>query len=100
MGFCDAFPMGDLPVEETEPTIWTVILKAPNGGIHIEEVEADELETEVGISARPDYVLKTYNDPISSDEVARFPRESVLGIYRGRRKQLVVTIQTEKEQEH
>ena len=64
-------------------------------GIHVEEVEADELEDVM--ERDKDYVLKTYRDPIIYDEVARFPREDLLGIYKGRRKQLVVTIQTEKE---
>ena len=73
--------------------IWTVILKAPNGGIHIEEVEASRLSVESEHLGDPEYVLKDDGGRY----VARFPKEHVLGIYEGQRKQLILSIQTAEE---
>lgn len=75
--------------------IWTVVLKAPSGGLHFEEVEADELPNYAGTDVHPDYVLLDFD----SRPVARFPRSSVAGIYLGRRRVFEVTVEPKDDDE-
>jgi hypothetical protein len=78
-------------MSEEEPTVWTILIKAGDGSLHPEEVEADRLQEDD--PEEPDYVLKK-----GYHEVGRFPKKDVAAIFQGRRKQFDIIFKPKDEE--